>query len=478
MGHCISADSGNSVGSISGHSAQINCVSIRQQRPIRAATGSDDTSLAFFHGVPFAYKTSIQGKHSRYVYGTAFSPDGEYLVSVGADKKIWVHDAKTGESRKEVGSGTHTGSIFAVAWDRDSKRFVTCSADQTVRVWNVESGECVHSWRLGEEGKVNIAHHQVGVAWPRSDLIISVDLDGNFNYFSFDNEKPIRTVHGHQKALTAAVYTSEHKTLWTASADRRILAWDAKTGVAIVPDGQTHSNYVSGMAASADRVYSVGWDDTLRTIDIGTKSFVGSAIKTDGQPRGVCSSESLTWLASSNGVHSYKDGQPIGSSAQKSTESVCVASSGLTIAYAGQDETVRIEVDGKSSAQIKLSASSKVTALAFSATSDRLHLAIGASNGKIVVYTPGSSGDWEEVTSRWSAHTARVTCIAWSADGKRAASGGLDTHVFVWSLDDPGKRVKAMNAHRDGINGIAWLDDERVVTCGADGAVKTWRASP
>jgi len=34
FGHCITADSGNTVGEISGHSSQINAVSIRQQRPL------------------------------------------------------------------------------------------------------------------------------------------------------------------------------------------------------------------------------------------------------------------------------------------------------------------------------------------------------------------------------------------------------------------------------------------------------------
>ena len=63
FGHCITADSGNTVGEISGHSSQVNCVSIRQQRPLRAATGSDDTNIVFYHGAPFKFNTSLQGKH-------------------------------------------------------------------------------------------------------------------------------------------------------------------------------------------------------------------------------------------------------------------------------------------------------------------------------------------------------------------------------------------------------------------------------
>ena len=137
FGHCITADSGNSVGEISGHTSQINAVSIRQQRPLRAATGSDDTSLVFYHGAPFKFNTSLRGNHNRFVYGVAFSPDGTSLVSVGADKKIWLYDGKTGEVKSQIGEGEHKGSIFSVSWAEDSRRFVTSSAGMICIGWCV-----------------------------------------------------------------------------------------------------------------------------------------------------------------------------------------------------------------------------------------------------------------------------------------------------------------------------------------------------
>ena len=128
FGHCITADSGNSVGEISGHTAPINAVSIRQQRPLRAVTGSDDTTLVFYHGAPFKFQTSLRGQHSRFVYGVAFSPDGNTIVSVGADKGIWLYDGKTGEVKHQIGKDEHKGSIFSVSWSPDSKKVVTSSA--------------------------------------------------------------------------------------------------------------------------------------------------------------------------------------------------------------------------------------------------------------------------------------------------------------------------------------------------------------
>ena len=67
-----------------------------------------------------------------------------------------------------------------------------------------------------------------------------------------------------------------------------------------------------------------------------------------------------------------------------------------------------------------------------------------------------------------------MTCISWSADGTRAVSGALDTNIFVWSLADPGKRVKVLNAHKEGVGGVAWIGADELVSCGADAAVKRW----
>lgn len=86
-GHAFSFDTGNSVGEISGHSKVINACSIRQQRPFRAATCSDDMTVNFYHGPPFKFQKSLT-LHSRFVQSVKFSPDGQLLVSVGADGKV------------------------------------------------------------------------------------------------------------------------------------------------------------------------------------------------------------------------------------------------------------------------------------------------------------------------------------------------------------------------------------------------------
>ncbi|RMD41202.1 hypothetical protein DV735_g3885, partial [Chaetothyriales sp. CBS 134920] len=454
-GHCVTADSGNSVGEISGHSAQVNAVSIRQQRPLRAATAGDDKNVVFYHGAPFKFNDIPgRGTHANFIYGVAFSPDGSRLVSVGADKKILLYDGKTGALQTELSAAAddgHAGSIFAVSWSSDSQSLVTSSADRTVKVWDVEAARVKHTWTFGHTGSVS--HQQVGVVWPsgRSDgLIISLSLDGQLNYLNTSSAKPARVVSGHQKSITALTTSSSTSasaapTLWTGSYDGRLSAWDTATGTAEPVDGSGHTNIISGLAAATTakhaQIFSVGWDDSLRTIDAAAKTFTGASTQLSSQPKSLAATaDSLVVVAQLESVLVYRDGQQEGELPLRSSPSA-LAASGSTVAIGGTDSSLRLFT--------------------------------------IYVYRTKAQEDDDGhalplVTDRWSAHSAKVTGIAWSPDTTAAVSGSLDTNIFVWSLREPGKRVKYTNAHKEGVNAVAWLADGAVFSVGADAAVKKW----
>ncbi|KEF52097.1 uncharacterized protein A1O9_11723 [Exophiala aquamarina CBS 119918] len=494
-GHCITADSGNTVGEISGHSAQVSAVSIRQQRPLRAATAGDDKNLVFYHGAPFKFNgIPGRGNHTNFVYGVAFSPDGNHLLSVGGDKKIFVYDGKSGEVKTEISDGAegHNGSIFGVSWSKDSKNFVTCSADRTVKTWDVEAGRVTQTWSLSDT--VNVSDQQVGVVWPagRSDgLIISLSLSGQLNYLNTNSGTPTKVISGHQKNITALATSGEgaSTTLWTGSAEGRIVSWDAANGTAETVDGEGHTNIVSGVAVStADKhpqIYSVGWDDTLRTVDAGAKTFTGKPVSLSSQPKAITTVDGLVVVAQLESVIVYCDSEEDGELPLKSTPT-SLASSGSTVAIGSQDSSLRLfsVVPGKAPKQITVVeqvSATPLTAISFSA--DGTLVATGTAAGKIFVYKVAGGGltglmtgaaSLELVTDRWSAHTGKITAIAWNPEGTGAVSGSLDTNLFVWSLKEPGKRTKETNAHKEGVNGVVWVGDT-VYSTGADAAVKKWK---
>lgn len=140
FGHAFAFDTLSSVGEIAGHSKVINSVSIRQQRPFRAVTASDDMTVSFFTGVPFKYVKTLRD-HTRFVHAVEFSPNGDFFASVGADGKIFVYDGKEGEKVAELPG--HQGSIFALSWSPDSTQILTSSADYTAKIWDVNTKQVV-----------------------------------------------------------------------------------------------------------------------------------------------------------------------------------------------------------------------------------------------------------------------------------------------------------------------------------------------
>ena len=503
-GHCITADSGNSVGEISGHSAQVNAVSIRQQRPLRAATAGDDKNLVFYHGAPFKFNgIPGRGNHTNYVYGVAFSPDGNTLVSVGADKKIWLYDGKTGEIKGELTDTRegHSGSIFGVSWNKDSTKFVTCSADRTVKTWDVEAGKVVNTWSFGETA--NVSHQQVGAVWPsgRSDgLIISLSLSGDLNYLNESSAKPTKIISGHQKNITALTIhqsSDADTTLFTGSSDGRICSWNTASGTAETIEGEGHSNIISGLTTTTTssskhpQLYSVSWDDSLRITDINARTYTGTPQKLSSQPKALtCTSDSLLVVSQLESVSVYSTTSPTGleeiAQLPQTSNPTSLTATGTTIAIGSTDSSLRLYTAHPAKpptlvAEIPKVSATPLTALAFSP--DASLLCAGTAAGKLYVYklsTPltgliTGTVSLDLVTDRWSsAHTGKITCVAFDPAGKHAVSGGLDTNLFLWSVAEPGKRVKVGNAHKEGVHGVVWVGEKKVVSVGADAAVKAW----
>lgn len=479
FGHCITADSGNTVGEITGHSQSVNSISIRQQRPLRAASGGDDKTLVFYHGAPFKYNNGFRDNHSNYIYGTAFSPDGSNLASVGADRRIWLYDGKTCEPKSEIGSDQHKGSILGISWSADSRQFVTASADCTIKIWDAEYGKVTQSWSMGSEDVTNVPHQQVGVVWPsgRTDgLVVSLSLSGDLNYLVPGVRDSTRTVQGHQKNILSVTRSesTDKETLSTASSDGRICAWDTSDGSAAAIEGDGHASYVPSVAAAGNGslVYSVGWDDTIRSTDIQSKSYTGIATKLSSQPSCMAASDDAVLVGNLDGVEMFHGDTKVGDF-KPNFSVTAVAATGSMAAIGGDDSTVQLcrIASGTLETTVTLKASrNPVSALAFA--DDRSVLAVGDSKGRIVVV---NVSDGSVVTDRWTSHTARITSLAWSSRG-RLASASLDTNVFIWSLAKPGDWLQVSNAHKEGVNSVIWiLEGSQLVSVGADAAVKTWQ---
>ncbi|RDX44431.1 WD40 repeat-like protein [Lentinus brumalis] len=465
FGHAFMMDTGSSTGDIIGHSKTINAVSIRHQRPFRAATAADDATIVFHQGVPFKYDKTIK-THTKFVQDVRFSPSGDHFASVGSDHKIFVYDGKNGETLGEFTDSPHAGSIMACSWSPDSTSLVTSAADCTVKLWDVETKKAQTTWTLGS----GVNHQQVGNTWTAGDSIISLSMSGDLNVFDKRvGDKPARVLYGPQKSITAALKTpSSASTFIVGTADGRVLSFaDDYEYIG----GDAHASLVAGLGVSpAGTVHSVGFDDRLREID--GNSFTPATFSTGAQPKAVAvGGDSTVFVAEVDKIEAVRSNQKISELALKYSPSA-IAAAGNVVAVGGEDQKVRLySWDGKSLTESATLDGAKGTVSALAFSPDGALLASGDSSGKIVLY---DVGERKTVTTRWSFHSGRVNSLAWTADGQHCASGSLDTHVYVWSVAKPMKNIAIKNAGPGGVNAVFWVKDGELASAGADGCVRLW----
>ncbi|KAI8353371.1 WD40-repeat-containing domain protein [Blakeslea trispora] len=485
FGHAFAYDTLSSVGEITGHSKIINSVSIRQQRPYRAVTASDDMTVSFFHGVPFKHAKTIRD-HTRFVHAVQFSPNGDLFVSAGADGKIFLYDGKTGDKIDELttADGSHTGSVFALSWSPDSTQLLSSSADYTAKIWDVNTKSVVNTFEINSAFNA-VDNQQVGNLWS-GDYLISASLSGEFNYLDKNSGQVSRRIDGHNKAITALT-ASEQDTLFTGSYDGRIFGWnygeEGDHTIAKRVEGEGHANQVTALVSKDNELISAAMDDTIRH---GSElKFSEKVVSTGALPSSLSvASNKTTVVATFESVLVYDDklekvGQLDGLDYTPSVADI--SADGKYVFVGGKasrprhDNKVRMyELDHGNFTPIgELSKNlGNITSLA--AHPELNLLAVGDSVGKIFIYDTESKAT---TIQNWVFHTSRITSMRWSKCGTYLVSGSIDTNVYVWNREKPFKKVAIKNAHVDAVNSVCFLHNTSeltVVSTGQDAAVRVW----
>jgi WD40 repeat protein len=78
----------------------------------------------------------LQG-HGEMVICVAYSSDGKYLASAGADNAVRVWDAHTGEFLHQFLG--HTSIVQALAFSPDGRLLASGGADQVIRLWRLDA---------------------------------------------------------------------------------------------------------------------------------------------------------------------------------------------------------------------------------------------------------------------------------------------------------------------------------------------------
>ena len=76
--------------------------------------------------------------HTSFVYSVAFSADGEWLASGGADGTVRVYRVRDGSLRWPP--KTHDEAVYSVAFSGDGSRLASGGYDRVVKLWDARTG--------------------------------------------------------------------------------------------------------------------------------------------------------------------------------------------------------------------------------------------------------------------------------------------------------------------------------------------------
>ena len=164
----------------------------------------------------------IRKMHLKNTNLVVFSLNEPTFATVGSDNIVSLWDGRTGNHKITLTG--HTKQVSCVAYSPDSKIIATGSYDGTIRLWDATTGN--HKTTLASEaGKVRSLIYA-----PDGNIIVCGRGNGNVQLWDTQTMKLKSTFTGHTESVKSVAYSPKGNTLATASSDGTVRLWDATTG--------------------------------------------------------------------------------------------------------------------------------------------------------------------------------------------------------------------------------------------------------
>ncbi len=291
----------------------------------------------------------------------------------------------------------------------------------------------------------------------------------------------VAVLPAHSKEVTSVVFSSDGKSLATASRDRRLKLWNPVLrretaflpghptdilAVAFSPSGKI---LATGAWDQRVRVWDISTGTDLRTIEGHTESVDAVAFSPDGRWLASASFDRTIriWDASTWAHVRTLTGHSGG------IQGLAWSPDGKLLASSGMDRMIRLwDAAGGKEVRALAGHADDVQAVAWSP--DGALLASAGWDGTVRLWDPVAGKEIRTL----SGHTAEVLSVAWSADGALLASGGADAMVRIW---DPasGRALRTLPGHTERVLRVAFAPEGRLLaSAGFDGAVRLWDLKP
>jgi len=456
--------------SMTKHTNFVNCLRYSPDGNTFATCGTDK-KIQFYDGKSGEPLHWIDNAHASSIFSVAYSPDNSKIVTVSSDKSLKVWSAADGAPLQNVAFPNADGlggMLVGCIWTPNNI-IVAVSLDGTLFSLDV-TGEGV----VGTPTGVSASQGAI------TSILLDSTTDGTLVVYTGSSDGGVvRATMGEQATGIRVTGTDKRSVSSSLHAGpvvgiARPFDSDPDTVVSAGWDNCLKTSSIDSLVVGG----STALDGQPRGLATSPRTSSSAKPAAEGELIAVASATEIVLL---RGASFEKIGS-LGSLGYQPTCLVLFHEAGgrTEISVGGTDMhthiyNVSLSVDGAAITETQnLQTRSAVSSLCY--TRDGSTLAVGDVGRQIEVFQRNPAGTMDNIIKgKWVFHTSKVTALAFAPSGDRLASGGIDENLFIWSLSKVDARLLVPFSHNSGVTALAWSDDESLVSAGADGCVVTWK---
>jgi WD40 repeat protein len=426
--------------------------------------------------------------HSKNINAVAFSPDGRQVLTGSDDASAVLWDVATGKEVRRFEGGM--GSVYSVAFSRDGTRVLI--GNNYVLLIDIQTGEEIRRFD-------HSAPHP-GAIYPAWSIAVSPDGEqlligsaGDASLFDMGSAQELLRVK-HEGYLAVAMSPDGTQFLTGSSGssaapgDGRVHLWDISTGqevgqfatgddtiysVSFSPDGTRVLTGCYG-GSGCVRVWDAVTREEMQRLPASTGRHLGVAFSPDGA-QVMTANHTALWDAATGRELVRFDGDAYGA--------VAFSPDGKRV-LAGRK--LWDTVTGEQVQQFEGQGTYKLTSVAWSR--DGRQILTGDGNKALLwdMYEGREIQRFDEPLEYkypgrpagifYEDYATPVESVAFSPDGQRVLTGGLDGRAILWDTTT-GAELRRFQGHEGPVWSVAFSPDgRRLATGGEDKTTHVWDA--
>lgn len=250
---------------LKGHRSPVYGLAFLPQGNILISAGSYNDPTMKFWAMGTGKKVADIRAHATAVSALTVSPDGGTIASggTGAGLNLW-----NGFNREYLSTFLmHENNILSLAITPDSSTLISGSLDG-IRIWNLKYRR--PAYRLAAVGNPSYAL----AIHPNGHIIASGDNEGTVQLWNIKTGKFISEFYPYEETITGLAFTPDGKRIITSSEGKVIKIWDLASG-GLVRELIGHRDSIRTIALSPDgQTLASGGKDGVRIWDLATNDLL------------------------------------------------------------------------------------------------------------------------------------------------------------------------------------------------------------